>query len=187
MSVWSGWEADLLSHSSVPNTANNRRFLDDWHARAETNCNNNPIDLSVDTPGATQCAPLATTGGHARNYATSGDAVHAFSVQINQAAYHDLKVAMLTGNPYTADNTGVAAGDIAAWGSESFAQWYFSQTANAPGRGGGPVPVNAPQAHKGWADMRRSVNHHWPQALAASDRHIRIALRSIGKARKVRL
>jgi hypothetical protein len=52
---------------------------------------------------------------------------------------------------------------------------------------GGGSSIAAPRAHKGWHDMRRSVNHRWPHALAASDRQIRAALRSLGKAHKVRL
>jgi len=45
--------------------------------------------------------------------------------------------------------------------------------------------VSAPRAHKGWHDVRRSVNHNWPRALAASERQTRAALRSLGRGRKV--
>lgn len=185
MSVWAGWQADLLSHSSVPNTADNRRFLTDWHAHAETNCHNNPIDLSARTAGASNCKQLPGLNVRAQNYSTTGNAVHAFAVQIESGTFSDLKAAMLTGNPYTADNTGLASEDLTAWGSQAFAKRYFSETANAPGRGGGPVSVTAPRAHKGWNDIRQTANRHWPAALAYSDRHIRAALRSVGRARRV--
>jgi hypothetical protein len=45
--------------------------------------------------------------------------------------------------------------------------------------------VTAPRAHKGWSDMQRSVNHHWPAAMRRSEHHLRAAWRSLGKARKV--
>jgi hypothetical protein len=106
VSTWAGWEADLLTHAGIPNTANNRRFLDDWHSHAETNCKNNPIDLSVRSAGATNCHTLPAVTARAQNYSTTGNAVHAFDVQIHQNAYQHLLAALLTGNPYTASVPG---------------------------------------------------------------------------------
>lgn len=58
----------------------------------------------------------------------------------------------------------------------------FSYNAVASGEG-----LAAPRTHHGWHDVRRSVNHNWGAALKDSDRQIRAALRSIGRARKVKL
>jgi hypothetical protein len=59
---------------------------------------------------------------------------------------------------------------------------YAGKTKPSPPGGG---TVKAPRAHKGWADMQRSVNQHWPAAMRRSEHHLRAAWRSVGKARKV--
>jgi hypothetical protein len=161
VSVWSGWQADLLSHAGIPNTTNNRRFLSDWHAHAETNCRNNPIDLSV-TVGATRnCAPLPGLNVQAQRYTTTGNAVHAFTVQIHQARYSHLLAALRSGNPYTAASPGLIAADLAAWGSQTFAQRFFNQTVTNAGGAAGYAPTALPA----WADLQRQVNHGLPVAL----------------------
>jgi hypothetical protein len=63
----------------------------------------------------------------------------------------------------------------------------FKDAGKAPPPGPIGTSLAAPRAHKGWADMRRSVNHGWPAALRASDHQIRAALRSLGRAHKVKL
>ncbi len=161
MSVWNGWQADLLSHAGIPNTTNNRNFLSSWHSHAETNCHNNPIDLSVHSAGATNCHALPAVTAHAQNYSTTGNAVHAFDVQIHQNAYQHLLAALLTGNPYTASGTGLASQDLTKWGSQKFAQFFFNATAGAPGRGGGYKPTST----KAWGSVQRSVNRGLPTML----------------------
>ena len=182
--MWTGWQADLLTHSGIPNTGHNRSFLSDWHSRAETNCHDNPVDLSVPAGTSTNCAGLPGVVAHAQAYPTTGDAVHAWDVQIHQGAYADLLSVMLSGNPYTAVGTGLASEAITAWGSERFAQRYFTETANAPGRGGGIVDGDA---LKGWSDLQRSFNKRMPTALTASQATTARALRVLGRARKVKL
>lgn len=46
--------------------------------------------------------------------------------------------------------------------------------------------VKAPKAHGGWADLQRSFNRHWHPALDSADRLNRAALRSLGRAHKVK-
>jgi hypothetical protein len=59
----------------------------------------------------------------------------------------------------------------------------FAGKASTGGTGTGALP--APRAHKGWSDMQRSVNHHWPRAMSRSEHQLRAAWRSLGRARKV--
>lgn len=55
-------------------------------------------------------------------------------------------------------------------------------------RPGSPSPdVKAPKAHKGWQSMRTTFNSKMPAALHSSHRTTAAALRSLAKARKVRL
>lgn len=58
----------------------------------------------------------------------------------------------------------------------------FSYNAVASGEG-----LSSPRTHHGWHDVRRSLNHNWPAALNDSERQIRAALRSLGRARNVKL
>lgn len=60
----------------------------------------------------------------------------------------------------------------------------FEYAGDAPGT---PASVNAPRAHKGWHELRRSMNTNWPHALRDSEKLTRAALRSLHRARKVRL
>ncbi len=161
MSVWSGWQADLLGHAGIPNTTANRNFLSSWHSHAASNCHDNPIDLSVQSAGSSNCHALPGVNAHAQNYSTTGNAVHAFDVQIHQNAYRHLLAALMSGDPYTASGTGLAAQDLAAWGSRGFSQFFFNATAGAPGRGGGYKPTST----KAWGSVQKSVNHGMPTML----------------------
>ena len=56
----------------------------------------------------------------------------------------------------------------------------------------GPVPAPPPppksaKAHGGWHDVRVSINQHMPKALRTSHHNTQAALRSLSRARKVRL
>jgi hypothetical protein len=46
--------------------------------------------------------------------------------------------------------------------------------------------IKAPKAHAGYADLQRSFNKHWHPALDTADRLNRAALRSLGRAHKVK-
>jgi hypothetical protein len=60
--------------------------------------------------------------------------------------------------------------------------FYFAGKAPTPGG-----PIKAAKAHHGWADVRKSVNRHMPHALSASQRNTRAALRTLHRARRVRI
>lgn len=60
---------------------------------------------------------------------------------------------------------------------------YAGTTAPAPPGGGGP---NEPHVHKGWADLRRSINHRMPIALTKARSLTRQALRATSHGGKVR-
>jgi hypothetical protein len=60
----------------------------------------------------------------------------------------------------------------------------FEFAGKPPGPGG---PIKAPKAHGGWSDVRKSVNHRMPKSLRHSQRKTRAALRSLQRARRVRL
>lgn len=185
MSVWAGWQADLLGNAGLPNTSNNRRFLTAWHSEAETNCENNPIDLSNQPRGASDCAPLPGLTVKAQKYPTHGDAETAFVAQLDANYAKALLSALKTGNPYTADNTGDVTTSLAAWGSVRFSRTFFADTGSAPGRGGVSTGIAAPKAHDGWRDLRHTLNHTVLSELRDSRRITSAALRSMSRKHKV--
>lgn len=60
----------------------------------------------------------------------------------------------------------------------------FDFAGKAPTTGG---PIKAAKAHHGWGDVRKSVNKHMPHALSRSQRNSRAALRTLHRARRVRI
>lgn len=187
MGVWAGWEAEFLTAAQVPDTAQNRRFLDDWHSHAETNCGNNPVDLSALVSGSTDCASLPAINAKAQHYTTHGNAAHAFYVQTHANYAKALLAALKSGNPYTVGNTGTVAQDLSAWGSQAFSQTYFNETANAPGRGGAVPGVHDARLLHGWRSLQGSLGPNMRHALASSAKSRRAALQSLARARRVRL
>lgn len=187
MAAWSGWEVEFLTAGQVPDTTHNRQFLDDWHSHANTDCADNPIDLSAPVPGSTDCASLPAVTAKAQRYTSHGNAAHAFYVQLHAGYAHALLAALQSGDPYTANNTGVVAQDLSSWGSQKFAQRYFTETANAPGRGGGGAGPKDAQLLRGWRSLQHSVGHDMRSALHSSAKSRRAALQALARARKVRL
>lgn len=164
MTTWGGWQTEFLTAAQVPNTTNNRRFLDDWASHAETNCRNNPVDLSAKVSGSTNCHSLPAITARAQNYTTHGNAAHAFYVQTHAGSSKALLAALASGNPYTVDDTGAVATDLSAWGSQGFAQRYFAETAGQRGGGGGGGPT-APHSTKAWGQLQNQVNRQLPTTL----------------------
>lgn len=186
MSVWAGWQSDLLTHAVLPDTAANRRFLSDWHSHAETNCKNNPIDLSVKDFDGSDCHALPGLIAKAQSYPTHAAGSHAFHTQIHQSDYAALFAAMQTGNPYTADNTGPASEAISRWGSRAFGQRFFAETDLTRSGGPGGQLAGQGQALRGWSHLQRAINHDLPKALHASQQARHAALRSLARAHRVR-
>lgn len=63
----------------------------------------------------------------------------------------------------------------------------FSTSADTGKAAGGASSLKAPQALKGWQALRKSVNKSMPSALRSSRKASTSALRSLSRARKVRL
>ena len=59
---------------------------------------------------------------------------------------------------------------------------YYGKSAPQP-----PGGATSARAHGGWHDVRVSVNKHMPAALRSSHHNTQAALRSLSRARKVRL
>lgn len=188
MTIWTGWEDQFLAAAGVKQTAANRRFLDDWHTHAQTNCTNNPVDLSAKEPGSSNCGALLPGPGPAQRYAAHTDAARAFATQIHRASAKPILDALKTGNPYTVSNPADVGAALTTWGSQTFERPYLNETVGPPGKPPPKPPprqLKAPQALGGWKDLQRTVNHHMPDTLRESARNRDRALRQVARARKV--
>lgn len=124
--------------------------------------------------------------GRSQNYGTHAQAAHAFQIQIDTSWVQPLKAALNTGNPFQIGDRSQVVAVLKRWGSPQFATWYENATTAGGGGGSGGVSSSGPGAHKGWTHLRRSFNHDMPKSLAASQRNVRAALRSLGHAHKVK-
>lgn len=184
MSAWAGWEAEFLKAAGLPTTTSNEAFLNQWNTYDNTNCRNNPVDISRNVSGSTACADLPN-GRKARNYTSHAQAASAFTAQLKSGNYPHLLAALRSGQPYAVANPSLVAQDLGKWGSGIFQQEYVA-SATVPGSGGGSN-LNAPRAHGGWRDLRKSVNRNMPHALNRAGSLTRQALRTAAHGRRVKL
>ena len=183
MGTYTGWVDDLLSAASLPLSAENRQFLREWHDHATSDCRNNPIDLTHREPGSTNCRATGRVGISFQNYSSGSWARTAFNTQIHSGLYPRLLAALKASRIFELSGTdaGAIATDLGNWGSIDFANLYLA------GQMSGSSAVRAPKAHGGWAALRVTFNHAMPKALHDSQRTTTAALRTLQKARKVRL
>ena len=182
MSVWSGWQSQLLRVATVPDSADNRAFLSDWHSHAESNCRLNPVDISLPVSGSSNCKQIGQVGTHAQNYASRDQAAGQFRAQLRSGRYPHLVAALESGHPYDVSDAAAVKvqEDLQKWGSVSFDQFYAARTYAASGG-----DVAGPNVHRGYKDLRRSVNQRVPHGLREGQRFIDAALRELGRTHKV--
>lgn len=183
MSVWSGWQADLLNAGKFPNSSANRAFLTAWHNHATSNCALNPVDISKQTGKWTACKHL-DAGRTANNYGDQQSAEDAFKDQIRGTEYLALPTGLFNSSLDPTNTSPAVIAEIRVWGSARFADYLSGQAATGSGGGIGGKSVGI---HRGWTDLRNSVNQNLPGAFRDSQKLSAQALRSLAKARKVKL
>ena len=185
-STWSGWENQLLNAAGILVTPPNRQLLDLWTKNRHTSCDNNPIDLAHKLTGSANCGPLTGIFPQAQRYTSHAQAATAFRDEIHADFAKALLSSLNSGNPFQDPNFNNVASVFVSWGSPKMARAYLdTATGTIPGSGDGGG--SATGVHKGWADLRKAVNVHAPADLHRSDRLTKAALRSLHRARKVRL
>lgn len=186
MATWAGWQGDLIAAANLPDTSDVHTFLNDWGDSEKTGCTNNPVVISRVTATSTKCKQLTTTRT-AQNYPSSAVGAAAFAAQLGSGNFPALAAALRSGHPYQVPSQHDVIGDLITWGAVTFAYELQQNYGPPQGGGGGGGGPNAPRAHKGWRSMRQSFNHKMPASLHASQRSGRAALRTLQRARKVRL
>ena len=182
MATWSGWDTDFLAAASLPNTAANRRFMDDWANNATApGCANNPIDLTHKETGSKNCHATGQTGVSIQRYTNHTWARTAFNTEIHSGKYAHLLAALKSGNPYTVKDAGAVASDLGSWTSVKFGNTYLAETQT-----GGTSASFAPHATRGWADLQRSINRGGPTALRKISGFSRATSTTLARRRRVK-
>lgn len=183
MSVWSGWQSDLLNAAGFPNSAANQQFLTAWHQHATSNCTRNPVDISKQVSGYSVCHHL-DAGRTANNYPSQTAAAQAFKGQVFGSEYLSLNAGFFNSSLDVTNASADLVAEIRTWGSADFATYLTNQTSAASGGGSG---AKSPGIHKGWSELRKSVTGNLVGSVSESGRMTRAALRSLERARKVKL
>ena len=184
MPTWQGWEDQLLTAAAVPRVGSNRSFLDVWAQHASSNCANNPVDISHRNTGSVNCHKLTSTRT-AQRYTSHARAASAFAAQLHSGNFPDLASGFLNGSLLTSNATAAEVAELQKWGSVKFAAFVSGTSGGGGGGGGGGV--NTPSTHKGWEDMRRSLNKRWHPTLTKLNKLNAATLRDLHHASKVRL
>lgn len=185
MSVWAGWQKQLAEAAGFRFSEALGEVLYEWHTHAASDCNRNPIDISHRATGATNCKRL-TRLRQAKNYPSRNAAAHAFSQQIHSGQFPALLRALNSEHFYQQPNPAAVVRDLQRWGSPRFARYYTNHATR--GSGGTPGPggqTDAPHIHKGWHQLRRSLNRNAPRQLDKAHTLTRQALRAASRGGKV--
>ena len=190
MTTWAGWESQLADALNVQDTTEVGYLLRTWGSEEASTCANNPVAASRKASGSTNCKQLPN-GLSAQNYTSRASGLAAAAAQLKSGNYPHLWAAIESGNPYNVVNTQQVADDLTKWGAQATSVAYLLEVSN--GTFGSGVPLQAPpgikaaRLHRGYSDLQRSVNKHLPDALHSSRRSLNAGLRSLARARKVRL
>lgn len=187
MAVWDGWQIQLLDAANISGNEATASFLTDWNAHANSDCANNPVDISRAATGAANCRRL-TRSRTAKKYTSHAQAATAFARELESGNFPHLLGAIRNADPYQNPNPSQVAADFRTWGSSKMASYYLDHASSGSGSGtGGGGGGGTPHTHKGWEDLRHSFNHNMPRSLNQSERNIAAALRSLSRSRKVRI
>lgn len=192
MPTWTGWQNQFLNRAGIIVTPPNRQLLTSWAANAHTSCANNPIDLSHKLTGTSDCAKLPGIFPQAQRYTSHAQAATAFRDEIRQSFAGVLLRAMNTGNPYQVPYANDVASVFVSWGTDKMLNVYLAGEpgtggAGGGGGGGGAGAGDGASVHKGWHDLRTTVNHKMPGHVASSHKMTQAALRKLSHIRRVRI
>ena len=184
--TWNGWQASLLNGANIIVTPPNMNFLTDWHRQEGGTCTNNPVVLSTAVGTSTRCGDTVAGFGRTQSYPRRGDAIEAFRIQIDTPAMSELKAALNTGNPFQITDKSPVVHDLKQWGSPTFADWYANASSSGGSGGGGGGGGLAPNTHKAWGDLQKSVNRRLPAATRHASEANRATLRTLAHIHRVK-
>ena len=188
MATWTGWEAQLIKALGVQDTREVGYLIRIWSSNTQTPCRSNPLAASWKIAGSGACQNLPG-GNHAQNYPSHAEGIRATVAQLKSGSYPHLWAAIESGNPYNVKDPQAVDDDLKKWGAPGAGVAYLLEVEQGTfgSQVTGAQPVKAAKLHAGYADVRRSVNHNMPTALNNSRSYMKAGLRSVRRARKVRI
>lgn len=121
MSIWQGWEQQLLAAIGAPTTQQNISFLDKW-ASIESGAKGtgggqfNPLNTTQTEPGST--AFNFNNGFPVQNFPNASEGITATATTLQNGYYPDILSALQSGNPF-ANITQAMRSQLNTWGTGS--------------------------------------------------------------------
>jgi hypothetical protein len=173
VSVWPGWERDVLTALKAPIDADTTKFMDTWHDYEGGSALNNPMNTTQPEPGATNYNSVGV-----KNYVSSASGTLATVTTLENGRYPDILAALRSGKPFAYGNKGAVASQLQTWGSFTFANWYMQQgIASQPGVPAETTPPSTmgTQSIQAWhvlsltlgREVQRSLQHSQKARAAA--------------------
>ena len=137
--AWTGWEEDVIGYLGVPNTVENKEFLDVWQQFEHSNAHNNPLNLTKPTGVAT----INSAGVQSYSTAAQGALYTANNIK-NSGYYPTIYAALQSGKPldifvlHKGDPKKQLAiiAELRKWGSGTYADYLSQLTGGKAGQGG---------------------------------------------------
>lgn len=92
--TWKGWESDVLRELRLPDTAQNRKFLQVWQRMEGGSAKFNPLNTTLNVGGAT-----SYNAANVRNYPSAGVGAKATAATLQGPRYAGVRAALATGDP----------------------------------------------------------------------------------------
>lgn len=166
MTVWAGWDTQLLSQLDAQNTGANRSFVGEWAKADGTACARNPLAATVPLADSTNCKQV-TGAVYVQAYSTHAHAVAATTKQLEEPPFAPILAALKTGNPFTYANWQEVVGALGTWGAHAYAVQYGNEAQAVQGRagGGGTISSDASRSLAGYKHFSQQLSHTLPQQL----------------------
>lgn len=160
MTAWPGWTSDMISGLGIPDTGDNKNFLDEWAASDTLPCKNNPLGASHKRKGSVNCQRLNSLNT-AQTYATRQTGIGGTKAQLSGGGYVHLWAALESGHPlaYT-PATGLTL-DLQKWGADPFYKYVEKQTGAGSAAFGAP---NYSSVMGAWSHWMHVLSHKGPGA-----------------------
>jgi hypothetical protein len=174
--TWTGWAAAVLADIPAPATAQNVKFLTDWHGFELSGAQYNPLNTTQREPGSTSFNSVGV-----QNYPTPKVGATATAHTLTNGFYGNIVAALKEGNPYVYPDRAAVGQEITTWGTPSFAAAYLGKVSPpTPGPTFTPTDYALPSSSPhGWLELQRSVAGNLPTALKRAKAIRKDALRRL--------
>jgi hypothetical protein len=181
--VWSGWQAAVLADIPAPDTADNVRFLTDWHSFELSGAQYNPLNTTQKESGST-----TFNSAGVQNYTGPTQGAKATAQTLDNGFYGNIVAALKEGSPYTYAMSPAIGRELTTWGTPNFAAKFLGTA--APSQPGGILNTAPPEPGQssiaGFHQVGLVLAHGLPKHLYTSMRLGQHTKRNLSRFTKVR-